>query len=116
MLYFGGRMDFQVKLHGYRIELGDIENNLRILPGIRQAVVMPRWEEEKVKSLVAFLTWEPDAVPAGAKPFQISQEIKRQLKEYLPDYMIPKKIIFLDKIPVNTNGKADRAYLKGLLE
>lgn len=77
---------------------------------------MPRWEEEKVKSLVAFLTWEPDAVPAGAKPFQISQEIKRQLKEYLPDYMIPKKIIFLDKIPVNTNGKADRAYLKGLLE
>lgn len=115
MLYYGGRMDSQVKLHGYRIELGDIESNLLNVPGVRQAVVIPRWEEEKVKSLAAFLAFDPDDTMQGKKTFQISQEIKRELKKYLPEYMIPKKMVFLDQIPVNRNGKADRAYLKGLL-
>ena len=55
LLFFDGRMDNQIKLHGYRIELGDVEANLRALPGVRDAVVLAVVKQERAESLAAFV-------------------------------------------------------------
>ena len=107
MLYFGGRGDGQIKLHGYRIELGDIEENLLKLPGIRRAAVLPSLREGSVKSLVGFVEGQAEGAPLEA-----SRRIKDQLRQQLPAYMVPKKIVFLDHLPVNANGKTDRKALQ----
>ena len=103
MLYYGGRMDLQVKFHGYRIELEDIEANLCRLNGIRQAVVIPGRRAGKITSLNAFVV-SGEEVPENAW--------KDSLKAYLPDYMIPKRIRRIDQIPMTANGKADRRKLE----
>lgn len=110
-LYYNGRIDLQVKLNGYRIEVEDIENNMLRLPQIHHAVVMPNMKEGKVKSLTAFVTGSLN----GKTHSEFGREIKKQLKEILPVYMIPKKVKYMEEIPLNINGKADRKYLGGLL-
>ena len=110
-LFYNGRIDLQVKLHGYRIEVEDIENNMLRLPQISHAVVLPNMKDGKVKSLTAFVTGDK-----GEKSdLEFSRQIKTELKEILPAYMVPKKIKYVDNIPMNSNGKADRKYLGGLL-
>lgn len=111
MLHYCGRIDLQIKLHGYRIELEDIESNLLKIDGIIQAVVVPKYRDGKVSSLVAGVV-SSDAV------FDESEEgkrIKEKLKENIPEYMIPKKIKFLSTIPRTNNGKIDRKTIGGLL-
>lgn len=108
MLFYSGRMDLQVKLHGYRIELGDIEGNLLRLPLVQGAAVVPREEDGRVKSLAAFVSLKQGTEGS----FQLAQQLKRELRAYLPEYMIPKKFVFLDRIPMTPNGKADRKALK----
>lgn len=110
-LYYNGRIDLQVKLNGYRIEVEDIENNMLRLPQISHAVVLPNMKEGKVRSLIAFVTGNLD----GKTPSEFGREVKKQLKEILPVYMIPKKVKYVEEIPMNINGKADRKYLGGLL-
>lgn len=110
-LFYNGRIDLQVKLNGYRIEIEDIENNMLKLPQISHAVVIPNVKEGKVKSLTAFVTGELE----GKKPQEFGREIKKELKDILPIYMIPKKVKYIEEIPMNNNGKADRKYLGGLL-
>ncbi len=110
-LFYNGRIDLQVKLNGYRIEIEDIENNMLKLPQISHAVVIPNVKEGKVKSLTAFVTGELE----GRKPQEFGREIKKELKDILPIYMIPKKVKYIEEIPMNNNGKADRKYLGGLL-
>ena len=112
MLYFSGRADGQLKLHGYRIELGDIEENLMRLPGIGRAVVLPSIREGKVKSLTGYV----EGRPAGGDRLAAVRQIKDQLRQLLPDYMVPKKIVFLDRLPVTANGKTDRKALKELTQ
>lgn len=110
-LFYNGRIDLQVKLHGYRIEVEDIENNMLRLPQISHAVVLPNMKDGKVKSLTAFVTGDK-----GEKSdLEFGRQIKTELKEILPAYMVPKKIKYVDNIPMNSNGKADRKYLGGLL-
>lgn len=99
-----------MKLHGYRIEIEDIENNLLRVSTVKQAVVLPRMEEGKVKSLCAYIV----PVHPVEKTFQAAQQIRTELKKYLPDYMIPKKFQFVDAIPMTNNGKADRKRLGGM--
>jgi len=108
MLYYGGRIDGQVKLHGYRIELGDIESNLLKLPGVSGAAVVAKREGGQVKSLAAFI--KPKEQNDGG--FEERQKIRRQLKERLPEYMVPKKIVFVDDMPLTANGKIDRRRLE----
>ena len=107
LLYCLGRKDQQIKYMGYRIELGDIESNLLKIDEIREAVVVADYKEGTsiVKSIKAFITVSCDI---------FVNDIKNKLKETLPEYMIPKKISILDKIPVNDNGKYDRKKLKKL--
>lgn len=107
-LFYSGRIDRQVKLHGYRIELDDIENNLMKLPDVKQAAVIPVCKDGKVRSLKAYVSVKCRT----EADFSASQVIRSQLAEYLPEYMIPKKIIFLDKLPMTNNGKADRKALE----
>ena len=101
-LYCTGRMDDQVKYKGYRIELGDIENNLNRIPGVLQsAVTASRDSQGQVRHLSAFVVTE------GVS----SDAIRKALEETLPGYMIPKIITVTDRLPVNTNGKTDRKAL-----
>jgi D-alanine--poly(phosphoribitol) ligase subunit 1 len=105
--YCSGRMDNQIKLHGYRIELGDIEANLMQCKDVEQAAVLPKYEDGVIKSLVAFVK-----APNLDGQFKDVKYIKEQLKEKLPAYMIPKNIKFLDSMPITANGKLDRNKLK----
>lgn len=75
-LYYNGRIDLQVKLNGYRIEVEDIENNMLRLPQISHAVVLPNMKEGKVRSLTAFVTGNLD----GKTPSEFGREVKKQLK------------------------------------
>ena len=108
MLFFEGRMDNQVKLNGYRIEPADIEANLRALPGVRDAVVLPVVRQGTVDSLAAFVILNER--PPGSD-FQLACDLKLRLTERVPAYMIPRRFSFLESFPMNTNGKADRRML-----
>ena len=89
----------------------DIESNILKLDGINNAVVVPRVKQGQIKSLAAFIIY--DKKKENDK--EVSREIKGRLKQVLPEYMVPKKLVFIDKMPVTVNGKADRKYLGGLL-
>lgn len=108
MLYYCGRLDFQIKLNGYRIEIEDIENNIRRLNGISNVVVIPSFTNEKVSHLNALIILSNKNTD---RSLGAVIELKKELKELLPDYMIPKKIIFKDSFPTNSNGKIDRKAL-----
>lgn len=111
-LYYCGRIDLQIKLHGFRIEVEDVENNILKLDNIKKAVVVPVVKESAVKSLTAFV------IPAEKveNAFEKTQEIRKELARFVPDYMIPKKFIFVDSIPMTNNGKADRKALSATLK
>lgn len=107
-LFFYGRLDFQIKLHGYRIELEDIENNLKEVSYIRSAVVIPKIVSGKVDSLVAFVVPNPHSFD---KPFKLTKAIKEELQVKMPSYMIPRKWIYKDEFALTNNGKIDRKVL-----
>ncbi|MBQ6143112.1 MAG: D-alanine--poly(phosphoribitol) ligase subunit DltA [Clostridia bacterium] len=106
-LFYCGRIDLQIKLHGYRIELEDIENNLMKIKGIKNAVVIPVKKDGIIDSLTAFVA--ADYKIESSLKAAIS--LKKELSEFLPPYMVPKKIIFKDKIPMTNNGKVNRKKL-----
>ncbi len=108
-LFFQGRLDFQVKLHGYRIELEDIENNLKEVSYIRSAVVVPKLVAGKVDSLVAFVVANEHDFD---KPFKLTKAIKQELANKMPSYMIPRKWIYKTKFALTSNGKIDRKSLE----
>ncbi|AEI41579.1 non-ribosomal peptide synthetase [Paenibacillus mucilaginosus] len=99
---FIGRIDNQVKIRGYRIELGEIEARLLGLPGIQEAVVIGRKDGSGQMQLCAYFTAE-HSLPAG--------DIRRQLAQDLPGYMIPSFFVQLEKMPITPNGKLDRKAL-----
>ena len=108
LLFCEGRMDNQIKLHGYRVELGDIESNLRALPGVADAVVLPILWEGRPDALSAFVVM----TKRGNEPdFDLGNRLRDQLAERLPVYMLPRQFSFLDRFPLNANGKADRKKL-----
>ena len=106
-LFCNGRLDNQIKYNGYRIELGDIENNLLKVDGIREGVVIAKYKENSnvVRMIKAFVVLDKVLTES---------EIKFELLKLIPGYMVPKKIIILDKIPINNNGKYDRRKLSEL--
>jgi D-alanine--poly(phosphoribitol) ligase subunit 1 len=108
VLFFEGRIDEQIKLSGYRIELGDVEANLRTLPNIRDAIVIPVMKSDTVQSLTAFVTLTKRN---EASDFKLAHDLRTQLGERLPSYMLPRKFVFLDAFPITANGKVDRTAL-----
>ncbi|RKI73405.1 amino acid adenylation domain-containing protein, partial [Corallococcus sp. AB049A] len=99
-LDFMGRVDFQVKLRGFRIEPGEIEAALRMHPGIRDALVLVREDAPGVQRLVAYVAPEVDTAP-----------LRSHLQRSLPDYMVPAAYVALPVLPLTPNGKVDRAAL-----
>jgi len=104
---FAGRADEQVKIRGYRIELGEIEAALNEHRSVRQSVVMAGEDDRGGKRLVAFVVGEESAS---------APEIKKHIRERLPEYMVPESITMLEEMPVTANGKVDRQRLLTLNE
>ncbi|MGH9831047.1 MAG: AMP-binding protein, partial [Blastocatellia bacterium] len=101
---FLGRLDNQVKVRGFRVELGEIESTLGSNPAITQAVVSAFGDGSGGNRLVAFVV-----------PFSLDHIDARVLTEFLrdrlPDYMIPSEFVLLEKLPVTATGKVDRRAL-----
>jgi len=112
LLFCEGRMDDQVKLHGYRIELGDVEANLRALPDVQDAVVVPTARGGQPDGLCAFIILR---MPQTGSDFAVSNALRMALVERLPAYMLPRQMRFLQAFPMTVNGKADRHKLRELL-
>ncbi|MDM0053944.1 non-ribosomal peptide synthetase [Variovorax sp. J22R115] len=102
---FVGRIDQQVKLRGYRIEPGEIEAVLNGHPQVREAIVVVRDDAPSRRYLVAFATpWDPSAV---ADP----RALREFIRERLPDYMVPARIVMVEHMPMTPNLKVDRRAL-----
>lgn len=104
--FINGRIDYQIKLNGYRMELEEIEFQLRKLEKIRDAIVVPTYKNNKVTHLNAavILNHCDEVIDVQT----LTHDIKTELKPVLPEYMIPKKIIYMKKLPLTMNGKLDR--------
>ncbi|MEV5873296.1 amino acid adenylation domain-containing protein [Streptomyces sp. NPDC052101] len=112
-LEYVGRSDFQVKVRGFRIELGEIEHVLAGHPGVAQAVVVVREDQQDDKRLVGYVVPESDA-EAADRPDGISAllaELPEYVRGRLPDYMVPSALVPLAKIPLTPNGKLNRRAL-----
>jgi amino acid adenylation domain-containing protein/non-ribosomal peptide synthase protein (TIGR01720 family) len=96
-LHFQGRMDRQVSIRGYRVELGEIEATLIQLDNVREAVVMVR-----ENNLVAYVVMEED---------YDASLLRDELLQKLPSFMIPRLFITLRSFPLTANGKLDRSNL-----
>jgi len=103
-LEYLGRADHQVKIRGFRIELGEIEAVLRSHPGVREAVVVARAEDNGEKRLIAYVVGDAGRLPNAG-------QWRRELKQRLPDYMIPTAFVALEQLPLTANGKVDRKAL-----
>src|SRR6266542_4201579 len=104
-LEFLGRRDSQVKISGFRIEIGEIENTLLRLPGVRQGAVVVTGGTDESKRLVAFYT--------GERSRDVN-ELRDQLAKELPRYMVPSAIHWQKTLPLTENGKIDRKALLAL--
>ncbi|MGA9769161.1 MAG: MupA/Atu3671 family FMN-dependent luciferase-like monooxygenase [Blastocatellia bacterium] len=101
---FLGRVDQQVKLRGYRIELSEIEAALENHPEVRQASVIMLEDAQSDKRLVAYV------VPTS-RDKAATTDLRQHLEQYLPHYMLPSVIVMLDTMPLTPNGKIDRKSL-----
>lgn len=99
---FLGRRDRQVKVRGFRVELGEVESVMVREPGVRAATVVARSDGESA-GLVGYIVWEPGGGDIVA--------LRRALANSLPGYMIPSRFVTLDALPLNANGKVDRLNL-----
>ena len=99
-LEYRGRLDEQVKVRGFRVELGEVENTLLAHPGVREAVAAVRGEV-----LAAYV-----APPVGA-PAPAADDLRAWMRERLPEHMVPAAFVAMEAFPLTTSGKVDRRAL-----
>jgi amino acid adenylation domain-containing protein len=104
LLEFVGRSDNQVKVRGFRIEVGEIESALKQHPAVSQVAVVATADEDGHKRLVAY-------VVAGDKRTPSSEELRNHLRAKLPEYMVPAVFLTLDRLPLSRSGKVNRQAL-----
>jgi amino acid adenylation domain-containing protein len=105
LLRFVRRLDGQVKVRGYRVELGDVENALNAHPTVLRSVAAVQESSPKTKELVAYV------VQAKGAPEPDLRSLQDHLRDRLPSYMIPARIGRIEEIPTKPNGKVDREAL-----
>lgn len=111
-LLYKGRIDFQVKLHGFRIELEDVDHHLDKVSYVTQATTVPRYDKDhKVSQLVAYIVKDQAKTKDFASDFKLTQAIKKELLETMMSYMMPQKFVYVEKLPLTPNGKIDRKKL-----
>jgi amino acid adenylation domain-containing protein len=103
-LEFLGRIDQQVKLRGFRVELGEIESALVEHPTVQQAVVLVRQHPSGEKFLAAYLVSRAEQTTSPG-------ELREFLRLRLPDFMLPTAFVFMAALPLTSNGKVDRRAL-----
>ncbi len=103
-LEFLGRRDTQVKIRGFRIELGEIESILRQHESVREAVAVAHANGSGERQLFAYLVEHPGVALSPG-------ELRRHLREKLPEHMIPAAFVKLEALPLTHNGKVDRRML-----
>ena len=103
-LEFVGRVDYQVKVRGFRIEPGEIESRLATHPAVAEAVVVVRADHLGERGLAAYVR------PNGSSP-PLADDLRAFLKERLPAHMVPSTFTVIDAFPLTPNGKVDRGGL-----
>ncbi|MEG4345416.1 amino acid adenylation domain-containing protein [Microcoleus sp. A003_D6] len=103
-IHYLGRIDNQVKIRGFRIELGEIEAVLSQHPDVRETAVIATENVALGKQLVAYVVCHQQPAPAIS-------DLRRFLKEKLPEYMVPGAFVVLEALPLTSNGKLDRRAL-----
>ena len=101
---FLGRIDHQVKIRGYRVELGEVETALRKHTHVQDVLVLAREDVTGSKSLVAYIVPRHEVILTGSN-------LRRFLREHLPDYMVPAAFVLLEAFPLTPSGKIDRRAL-----
>lgn len=104
---FIGRSDFQVKIRGNRVELGDIENKILSYSGEISQAIVTTIEKSGVQVLTGYYTVRGNGVDRS--------ELRTFLQERLPEYMVPTYLVELDSIPLTANGKLDRKVLSSVI-
>jgi amino acid adenylation domain-containing protein/non-ribosomal peptide synthase protein (TIGR01720 family) len=104
VLEFVGRADDQVKLRGFRVELGEVSSVVSDLPGVAECVVVVRADRPADRRPVAYV------VPDSGASVDVG-ELRRQAAQRLPDFMVPPAFVALERLPLSVNGKVDRAAL-----
>ncbi|MEM8909284.1 MAG: condensation domain-containing protein, partial [Bacteroidota bacterium] len=101
-LVFIGRIDDQVKVRGYRVELGEVQTNLEESPLVKRAIVLAKKDANGIPQLIAYVIPE--------RTFDKTR-IQDDLKAKLPDYMVPSIFVEMEAFPLTANGKIDRKQL-----
>ncbi len=101
---FLGRRDHQVKIHGLRIELGEIETVMSKHPLVRDCVIVVKHYSRNIAMIVGYI------VTKSGEEVSVN-ELKDYMKTLLPDYMVPKMFVIMDRFPLTPNGKVDRKAL-----
>ena len=113
LLLYGGRMDFQIKFNGYRIELEDVSQNLNKSKYIDSAVAVPRDNKDhKVQYLLAYVILKEGVKEQFERETDITKVIKEDLENIMMSYMMPSKFLYRDSLPLTPNVKID---IKGLI-
>ncbi|CDR20418.1 D-alanine--poly(phosphoribitol) ligase subunit DltA [Staphylococcus argenteus] len=102
--FIQGRIDFQIKLNGYRMELEEIETQLRQSEFVKEAIVVPVYKNDKVIHLIGAIVPTTEVTDN----LEMTKNIKHDLKSRLPEYMIPRKFEWMEQLPLTSNGKIDR--------
>ena len=113
LLLYGGRMDFQIKFNGFRIELEDVSQNLNKSKYIESAVAVPRYNKDhKVQKLLAYVILKDGVAEQFEREIDITKAIKEDLQDIMMSYMMPSKFLYRETLPLTPNGKID---IKGLI-
>ncbi|HST47695.1 amino acid adenylation domain-containing protein [Jatrophihabitans sp.] len=99
-LDYAGRADGQVKVRGFRVELGEVETALLAVPGVREAAVLLREDDPGDKHLVGYVVGSSTV-----------EAVREQLRQRLPEHLVPTRWVRLDRLPLTVNGKLDRRAL-----
>lgn len=108
LLHYQGRMDFQIKFNGYRIELEEVAHVLNLSKYVESAVAVPRYNaQHKVQQLLAYIVVKAGVKEQFDKELSLTKAIKAELVNDMMAYMMPSRFVYKENLPITPNGKID---------